>query len=182
MELDYKHKADWRAELSKAAPCANALLNDVTERKQKLLEDAERTMSANWCLVTLSYCIQLESTWAPPAAGGRRHVEVAGKVHWSLQLASFMVYSPSSQAQLLKLPFMQLVIPLPWSQRLLRNLTNSMEPPVVRPRDSFPAFYGTRRSNTAFTGRVPVTTAWRVLGLRMEERPAAMEGSCEYIE
>jgi hypothetical protein len=29
---------------------------------------------------------------------------------------------------------------------------------------------------------VPVTTAWRVLRLRMEERPAVMEGSCEYIE
>jgi hypothetical protein len=29
---------------------------------------------------------------------------------------------------------------------------------------------------------VPVTTAWRVLGLRMEERPPGMEGSCEYIE
>ena len=29
---------------------------------------------------------------------------------------------------------------------------------------------------------VPVTTAWRVLRLRMEERPADMEGSCEYME
>jgi hypothetical protein len=29
---------------------------------------------------------------------------------------------------------------------------------------------------------VPATTAWRVLGLRMKERPPAMEGSCEYIE
>jgi hypothetical protein len=29
---------------------------------------------------------------------------------------------------------------------------------------------------------VPVPTAWRVLGLRMEERPTAMEVSCEYIE
>jgi hypothetical protein len=29
---------------------------------------------------------------------------------------------------------------------------------------------------------VPVTTAWRVLGLRMEERPPGMKGSCEYIE
>jgi hypothetical protein len=29
---------------------------------------------------------------------------------------------------------------------------------------------------------VPVPTAWRVLGLRMEERPPAMEGSWEYIE
>jgi hypothetical protein len=27
-----------------------------------------------------------------------------------------------------------------------------------------------------------VTTAWRVHGLRMEERPPAVEGSCEYIE
>jgi hypothetical protein len=25
-------------------------------------------------------------------------------------------------------------------------------------------------------------TAWRVLGLRMDELPLAMEGSCEYIE
>jgi hypothetical protein len=29
---------------------------------------------------------------------------------------------------------------------------------------------------------VPVTTAWRVFGLRMEERPPAMEVSCKYIE
>jgi hypothetical protein len=29
---------------------------------------------------------------------------------------------------------------------------------------------------------VPVTTTWRVLRLRMEERPPDMEGSCEYIE
>ena len=29
---------------------------------------------------------------------------------------------------------------------------------------------------------VPVTTAWRVFRLRMEERPADVEGSCEYIE
>jgi hypothetical protein len=28
----------------------------------------------------------------------------------------------------------------------------------------------------------PVTRAWRVLGLLMEERPPDMEGSCEYIE
>jgi hypothetical protein len=31
-------------------------------------------------------------------------------------------------------------------------------------------------------GGVPVPTAWRVLGLRMEERPPAMEVSLEYIE
>jgi hypothetical protein len=29
---------------------------------------------------------------------------------------------------------------------------------------------------------VPVTTAWRVLRFRMEERPPDMEGSCEYFE
>ena len=29
---------------------------------------------------------------------------------------------------------------------------------------------------------VPVTTAWSVLRLRMEERPVDMEGSCEYTE
>jgi hypothetical protein len=29
---------------------------------------------------------------------------------------------------------------------------------------------------------IPVATAWRVLGLRMEERPPDMEVSCEYIE
>jgi hypothetical protein len=29
---------------------------------------------------------------------------------------------------------------------------------------------------------VPVTTAWHTPRLRMEERPPAMEGSCEYIE
>jgi hypothetical protein len=32
------------------------------------------------------------------------------------------------------------------------------------------------------SGSSAVTTAWRVLRLRMEERPADMEGSCEYIE
>jgi hypothetical protein len=31
-------------------------------------------------------------------------------------------------------------------------------------------------------GGVPVPTAWRVLGLRIEERAPAMEVSCEYIE
>jgi hypothetical protein len=31
-------------------------------------------------------------------------------------------------------------------------------------------------------GGVPVPTAWRVLGLRMEEWPPAMEVSCEYTE
>jgi hypothetical protein len=31
-------------------------------------------------------------------------------------------------------------------------------------------------------GGVPVTTAWRVLGLRMEERPLAVEVSRECIE
>jgi hypothetical protein len=31
-------------------------------------------------------------------------------------------------------------------------------------------------------GGVPVPTAWRILGLLMEERPPAMEVSCEYIE
>jgi hypothetical protein len=31
-------------------------------------------------------------------------------------------------------------------------------------------------------GGIPVPTAWRVLGLRMEERPPYMEVSCEYIE
>jgi hypothetical protein len=29
---------------------------------------------------------------------------------------------------------------------------------------------------------VPVTTAWRVLRLRMEQRPADRKGSCKYIE
>jgi hypothetical protein len=29
---------------------------------------------------------------------------------------------------------------------------------------------------------VPVSTAWRVLGLRMKGRPPAVEGSCEYID
>jgi hypothetical protein len=31
-------------------------------------------------------------------------------------------------------------------------------------------------------GGVPVPRAWPVLGLRMEERPPAMEVNCEYIE
>jgi hypothetical protein len=36
--------------------------------------------------------------------------------------------------------------------------------------------------NTYRVKWLPVTTAWRVLRLRMEERPPVMEGSCEYIE
>jgi len=38
------------------------------------------------------------------------------------------------------------------------------------------------RTNQIFRKWAPVTTAWRVLRLRMEERPAGMEGSGEYIE
>jgi hypothetical protein len=34
----------------------------------------------------------------------------------------------------------------------------------------------------AMLGGIPVPTAWRVLGLRMEERPPDMEVGCEYIE
>jgi hypothetical protein len=33
-----------------------------------------------------------------------------------------------------------------------------------------------------YESSVPVNTAWRVLGLRMEERPPAMEISYEYIK
>jgi hypothetical protein len=29
---------------------------------------------------------------------------------------------------------------------------------------------------------IPVTTAWRVLRLRMEERPPGMEDNCKYTE
>jgi hypothetical protein len=36
--------------------------------------------------------------------------------------------------------------------------------------------------HTSMLGGVPVPTAWRIFGLRMEERPPAMEVSCEYIE
>jgi hypothetical protein len=35
---------------------------------------------------------------------------------------------------------------------------------------------------SSMLGGVPVPTARRVLRLRMKERPAAMEVSCEYIE
>ena len=36
------------------------------------------------------------------------------------------------------------------------------------------------KQTTTFRDKwVPATTAWRVLGLRMEERPPDMEGSCE---
>jgi hypothetical protein len=37
-------------------------------------------------------------------------------------------------------------------------------------------------THSKMAGRVSVTTACRVLRLRMEERPPDMEGSCEYIE
>jgi hypothetical protein len=42
-------------------------------------------------------------------------------------------------------------------------------------------FY-TVQSITLHDKWAPVTTAWRVLRLRMEERPPVMEGSCEYFE
>jgi hypothetical protein len=42
--------------------------------------------------------------------------------------------------------------------------------------------FGTRMAQRAMLGGVPVPTARRVLGLRMEERPPEMEGSSEYIE
>jgi hypothetical protein len=31
-------------------------------------------------------------------------------------------------------------------------------------------------------GGFPVTTAWCIFGLQMEEQPPAMEGICEYTE
>jgi hypothetical protein len=47
------------------------------------------------------------------------------------------------------------------------DLTNSIElnttreaPPVVRPLDSFPAFYGTRRFNTEFTRALHLSLSW----------------------
>jgi exonuclease III len=42
-------------------------------------------------------------------------------------------------------------------------------------------FFVHRESYPMLRG-VPVPTAWRVIGLRMEERPPDMEVSCEYIE
>jgi hypothetical protein len=39
-----------------------------------------------------------------------------------------------------------------------------------------------RQEGKAMLGGIPVPTAWRVLGLRMEERPPDMGISCEYIE
>jgi hypothetical protein len=38
------------------------------------------------------------------------------------------------------------------------------------------------RNVTTMLGESLVTTAWRVLRLRMEGRPPDTEGSCEYIE
>jgi hypothetical protein len=49
----------------------------------------------------------------------------------------------------------------------------------------FPAkagYFSSLSHPNSMLGRVPVPTAWRVLGLRMEERPPAMEVTCEYIE
>jgi hypothetical protein len=49
-----------------------------------------------------------------------------------------------------------------------------------------PTNFSRDRFITGYAGKihksVPVTTAWRVLRLRMEERPPDMEGSCEYVE
>ena len=41
---------------------------------------------------------------------------------------------------------------------------------------------GSEKATKIVYKSVPVTTASRVLGLRMEERPPDMEDSCEYIE
>jgi hypothetical protein len=38
------------------------------------------------------------------------------------------------------------------------------------------------RSTASVLSEVPVITVWHVLGLRMDKRPPAMEGSCEYTE
>jgi hypothetical protein len=46
------------------------------------------------------------------------------------------------------------------------------------PRDSDPS----RTALSSNSKLLSVPTAWRVLGLRMEERPPDMEVSCEYIE
>jgi hypothetical protein len=40
----------------------------------------------------------------------------------------------------------------------------------------------TQKRKNSLPKCVPVTTAWRVLRLQMDERPPDMEGSCEYIE
>jgi hypothetical protein len=53
-----------------------------------------------------------------------------------------------------------------------------MEPEGSLPHSQEPATYPYPEHDKW----VPVTTAWRVLGLRMEERPPDMEGSCKYIE
>jgi hypothetical protein len=42
--------------------------------------------------------------------------------------------------------------------------------------------YMDRMINEAMLGGSLVTTAWRVLRLRMEGSPPGREGSCEYIE
>jgi len=52
-----------------------------------------------------------------------------------------------------------------WSRVLPEKLTSSQ---LVK---QFTAFHGTRRFLTAFASALPVTTAWRVLCLRMEEWP-----------
>ena len=53
---------------------------------------------------------------------------------------------------------------------------------LLRQSKGFPALYGAHTCETPPDKWVLATTAWRVLGLRMEERPLDMEGSCEYIE
>jgi hypothetical protein len=64
---------------------------------------------------------------------------------------------------------------IPHSQEL--STCSYPEPDQSSPHHPIPPL-----QDPSMLGGVPVPTAWHVLGLRMEERPPAMEISCEYIE
>jgi hypothetical protein len=60
--------------------------------------------------------------------------------------------------------------------------TTSVTRVLISRRSVSPLYFMLCVSRCPMLRGVPVPTAWRVLGLRMEERPPDMEVSCEYIE
>jgi hypothetical protein len=67
---------------------------------------------------------------------------------------------------------------------LIRRPLNRSDSKKKKKKNKPKQIYNNKFSNSSYIrGQwVPVTTAWRVLKLRMEERLADMKSSCEYIQ
>ena len=114
--------------------------------------------------------------------GSNDHADLTDFLHLSVNLFSIvamrcsLLLPPAGQHTLLRnrpndltlkgwlVGYLNLHLLTPWCRVLLEKLTGLQ---LVK---KFPAFHGPRRFITALTS-VPVTTAWRVLRLRIEERP-----------